>query len=88
MRLDYAWRYENDIRGVSLVVSYVWLGPYMLIKMQTVFSWFVILLGAAEAQQLYITTTGFPDRPQCTQPASSPEYHFQPFSYTLNETVR
>ncbi|GIK07199.1 hypothetical protein Aspvir_002855 [Aspergillus viridinutans] len=55
--------------------------------MKAIFSWFVILLGAAEAQQLYITTTGYPDRPQCTQPASSPEYCFHPFSYTLNKTV-
>jgi hypothetical protein len=64
------------------------LTSYHANKMQTIFSWAVILLGAAEAQQLYITTTGYPDRPQCTKPATSPEYYFHPFSYTLNETVR
>ncbi|KAH3147463.1 hypothetical protein LV164_005586 [Aspergillus fumigatus] len=56
--------------------------------MKTVFTWTVILLGVAEAQQLYITTTGYLDRPQCTEPTVSPEYYFHPFSYTLNETVR
>ncbi|KAJ5885487.1 CAZyme family GH1 [Penicillium taxi] len=38
------------------------------------------------AQEVYITTTG-PSTRQCTQ-ATSPTYFFQPFSYTLNDTVR
>ncbi|KAJ6091194.1 hypothetical protein N7467_003163 [Penicillium canescens] len=42
---------------------------------------------AIEAQELYLTTTGYAARPQCTK-QSTPNYHFQPFSYTLNETVR
>lgn len=61
---------------------------YYLNRMKTVFTWTVILLGVAEAQQLYITTTGYLDRPQCTEPTVSPEYYSHPFSYTLNETVR
>ncbi|EAU37619.1 hypothetical protein ATEG_02657 [Aspergillus terreus NIH2624] len=47
-----------------------------------------LLAACAQAQQLYITTTGYDERPQCTQPAASPEYYFQPFSYSMNETVR
>jgi len=46
------------------------------------------LVALTEAQQLYLTTTGYTERPQCTQAAASPEYYFRPFSYTLNETVR
>lgn len=46
------------------------------------------LVVLAEAQQLYLTTTGYTERPQCTQAAASPEYSFRPFSYTLNETFR
>jgi hypothetical protein len=42
---------------------------------------------AIEAQELYLTTTGYAAGPQCTK-QSTPKYHFQPFSYTLNETVR
>ncbi|KAJ5301270.1 hypothetical protein PENANT_c023G02248 [Penicillium antarcticum] len=42
---------------------------------------------AIKAQELYLTTTGYAARPQCTK-QSNPKYHFQPFSYTLNETVR
>ncbi|KAL1850540.1 hypothetical protein Plec18170_006825 [Paecilomyces lecythidis] len=48
----------------------------------------IYLVALAEAQQLYVTTTGYTDRPQCTQLASSPQYRFQPFSYALEETVR
>ncbi|CAG7924807.1 unnamed protein product [Penicillium olsonii] len=44
---------------------------------------------AAEAQELYLTTTGYSARPQCTESSAlTPHYRFQPFSYTLNETVR
>ena len=54
--------------------------------------WTVFFLAAlaavAEAQELYIITTGYTERPQCTQPTISADYRFQPFSYTLNETVR
>lgn len=48
----------------------------------------IALVALAEAQQLYLTTTSYTERPHCTQPAASPEYYFRPFSYTLNETVR
>ena len=48
----------------------------------------VAFAAAAQAQELYMTRNGTSARPQCTDPASSPSYHFQPFSYTLNETVR
>lgn len=41
-----------------------------------------------QAQEVYLTTTGYFARPQCTQSNVTPDYHFQPFSYTLNETVR
>ncbi|KAI0471202.1 glycoside hydrolase [Xylaria cf. heliscus] len=40
------------------------------------------------AQQFLITTTGYTDRPQCTLSVTSPSYHFQPFSFTLNGTAR
>ncbi|CAI7655101.1 hypothetical protein PCG10_000514 [Penicillium crustosum] len=43
---------------------------------------------ATQAQEVYVTTTGYSARPQCTQSNVTPKYHFQPFSYTLNETVR
>ncbi|KAJ5110539.1 CAZyme family GH1 [Penicillium argentinense] len=46
------------------------------------------LLAAAEGQEVFITTKGPAARPQCTHAATSPSYYFQPFSYTLNETVR
>ncbi|KAE8139825.1 glycoside hydrolase superfamily [Aspergillus pseudotamarii] len=47
-----------------------------------------LLAALADAQQLYFTTDGYTERPQCTQAAATPQYHFRPFSYTLNETVR
>ncbi|KAJ5835358.1 CAZyme family GH1 [Penicillium robsamsonii] len=43
---------------------------------------------AIQAQEVYLTTTGYSARPQCTQSNVAPNYHFSPFSYTLNETVR
>ncbi|KAJ5434741.1 hypothetical protein N7491_005336 [Penicillium cf. griseofulvum] len=46
------------------------------------------LVVATQAQEVYLTTTGYSARPQCTQPNVAPTYHFRPFSYTLNETVR
>jgi hypothetical protein len=47
------------------------------------------IAAVAQAQEVYITTTGYTARPQCTlPPAASPKYYFQPFSFTLNETVR
>ena len=48
----------------------------------------VALAVATQAQEVYVTTTGYSARPQCTQSNVTPKYHFQPFSYTLNETVR
>ncbi|KAI0515464.1 glycoside hydrolase [Xylaria bambusicola] len=42
------------------------------------------LLVAVQAQQVFITTTGH----TCTPSAVSPSYYFQPFSFTLNDTVR
>ncbi|CAG7959230.1 unnamed protein product [Penicillium olsonii] len=47
-----------------------------------------LLATGAQAQQLFITTTGYSDRPQCTLPATSPQYSFRPFFFALNETVR
>lgn len=46
------------------------------------------LVVAAGAQEIFLTTTGNSARPQYTQAAATPSYYFQPFSYTLNETVR
>nr|ATQ35962.1 beta-glucosidase [Talaromyces piceae] len=46
------------------------------------------IAAAVQAQEVYITTTGYETRPQCTQPPATPSYRFQPFSFTLNETVR
>ncbi|OKP05890.1 Beta-glucosidase 34 [Penicillium subrubescens] len=43
---------------------------------------------ATQAQEIYLTTTGYTTRPQCTKSTASPSYHFQPFSYSLKETVR
>ncbi|KAI0864273.1 glycoside hydrolase [Xylaria cubensis] len=47
-----------------------------------------LLVRVSRAQQLFITTTGYTDHPQCTLSATLPSYHFQPFSFTLNETAR
>ncbi|KAL4913610.1 glycoside hydrolase superfamily [Aspergillus aurantiobrunneus] len=41
-----------------------------------------------QAQQLYLTTTGYTARPECTAPPSRPSYRFEQFSFTQNETVR
>ncbi|KAJ5513758.1 CAZyme family GH1 [Penicillium fimorum] len=53
-------------------------------------SWisFAALAVAIQAQEVYLTTTGYSARPQCTQSNVAPNYHFNPFSYTLDETVR
>ncbi|KAL3472035.1 glycoside hydrolase superfamily [Aspergillus californicus] len=48
----------------------------------------VALATAVKAQELYLTTTGYTDRPQCTNPPSTPSYYFEGFSFTQNETVR
>ncbi|KAJ0418838.1 glycoside hydrolase superfamily [Aspergillus carlsbadensis] len=42
----------------------------------------------AHAQQLYVSTTGYTERAQCTQPPATPSYRFEAFSFTQNETVR
>ncbi|KAI0412171.1 glycoside hydrolase [Xylaria grammica] len=47
-----------------------------------------LVAAIARAQQLFITTTGHSERPQCTESPASPSYYFQPFSFTLNDTVR
>ena len=52
---------------------------------------FIAILGltiATQAQEIFLTTTGYIARPQCTNSATSPSYHFKPFSYSLSETVR
>lgn len=52
---------------------------------------FVAALGlaiATQAQEIYLTTTGYTARPHCTKSATSPSYHFKTFSYSLSETVR
>ncbi|KAJ5103606.1 CAZyme family GH1, partial [Penicillium argentinense] len=46
------------------------------------------LAAAVQAQEIFVTTTGYTARPQCKHETASPSYHFQPFSYTLSETVR
>jgi len=46
------------------------------------------LVAAVEAQEIFHTTKGHSARSQCTQATASPSYYFQPFSFTLNETVR
>ncbi|KAE8403267.1 glycoside hydrolase superfamily [Aspergillus pseudonomiae] len=56
--------------------------------MRASLSYAALLATFADAQQLYLTTDGYTDRPQCTKPAAVPQYHFRSFSYTLNETVR
>lgn len=43
---------------------------------------------AAEAQEIFHTTKGPSARSQCAHATNSPSYYFQPFSFTLNETVR
>ncbi|KAL4930412.1 glycoside hydrolase family 1 protein [Aspergillus undulatus] len=40
------------------------------------------------AQELYISTTGFTARPQCTAPPATPSYRFDEFYYSQSETVR
>ncbi|KAJ5219544.1 CAZyme family GH1 [Penicillium chermesinum] len=47
-----------------------------------------VLAVGVGAQEVYITKTGGSARPHCTAPIDSPSYFFQPFSFTLNETVR
>ncbi|KAJ5281980.1 CAZyme family GH1 [Penicillium angulare] len=47
-----------------------------------------VFAAAVQAQELYITKNGTSTRPKCTHAVSSLNYQFQPFSYTLNETVR
>lgn len=56
--------------------------------MRTTLSLITTFIAAVEPQKVYITTTGYTDRPQCTQLTASPYYRLQPFSYTLQETVR
>ncbi|KAL2810337.1 glycoside hydrolase superfamily [Aspergillus granulosus] len=46
------------------------------------------VVASAHAQELFIPTTGYTARPQCTQPPSTPNYRFEAFSFTQNETVR
>ncbi|KAL4864097.1 hypothetical protein BDV12DRAFT_205927 [Aspergillus spectabilis] len=46
------------------------------------------VLTGASAQELYLTTTGYTARPQCTGPPATPSYRFEEFSFTRNETVR
>ncbi|KAJ5550298.1 CAZyme family GH1 [Penicillium sp. DV-2018c] len=43
---------------------------------------------ATQAQEIYITTTVDSEQSQCTHLTSKPSYYFQPFNYTLKETVR
>lgn len=53
------------------------------------------LAAVAQAQQIYLTTTGYTARPECTAAAAAapaskptPSYRFEEFSFTQNETVR
>ncbi|KAL4782335.1 glycoside hydrolase superfamily [Aspergillus varians] len=47
-----------------------------------------VIATGVQAQELYITTTGYTARSECTDPAVTPSYRFKGFSYTQNETVR
>jgi hypothetical protein len=52
---------------------------------------FIAALGLAisvQAQEIYLTTTGYTTRPQCTKSIASPSYHFKSFSYSREETIR
>ncbi|KAL4802025.1 glycoside hydrolase superfamily [Aspergillus unguis] len=46
------------------------------------------LAAAVQAQQLYLTTTGYPEREQCTSAPATPVYRFEEFSFTQSTTVR
>lgn len=47
------------------------------------------LAAVAQAQQIYVTTTGYTARPECTAAAKpTPSYRFEAFSFTQSETVR
>lgn len=48
----------------------------------------LVLTVATQAQEIYLTTTGYTTRSQCTESTASPSYHFKSFSYSLKETVR
>lgn len=50
----------------------------------------LVAVGAVvQAQEVYITTTGYTARPKCTDAPATPTYRFQSFSYaSLNDTVR
>ena len=56
--------------------------------MQVIHFGVALLAGTAAAQEIYIIANGTSARPQCTHSIASPSYYFQPFSFTLNETVR
>lgn len=76
--------------GASIgVITRYYSEPSMIkTKMRAFLSGVALLAALADAQQLYFTTDGYTERPQCTQAAATPQYYFRPFSYTLNETVR
>lgn len=52
----------------------------------------IALLSAATyaaGQEIYVTTTGYTARPQCSNTAvGTPHYQYQPFQFSLSETVR
>jgi hypothetical protein len=76
--------FDGNVEYLTLTMSGIyraWITMRVSILSLTAFA------VAIEAQELYLTTTGYAARPQCTK-QSTPKYHFQPFSYTLNETVR
>lgn len=51
--------------------------------MRIIFSAALGLAVATQAQEIYLTTTGYTARPQCTKSTTSPSYHFKSFSYSL-----
>ncbi|KAL4790132.1 glycoside hydrolase superfamily [Aspergillus venezuelensis] len=49
---------------------------------------FAAIAAGVSAQELYITTTGYTARSQCTAASATPSYRFDAFEYSQNETVR
>jgi hypothetical protein len=76
---------DDSLKRIPLSIQAI--ESLIVLKMRQFLS-FAAFAAAIEAQELYLTTTGNAARSQCTQSSTAPNYHFQPFSYTLNETVR
>lgn len=54
-----------------------------------VLSLLAAVAAVVRGQDVFISTTGYTARPQCTKPPATPTYSFQGFSYVaLHDTVR